>query len=93
MPILIPTIPVNSMSLGACPTMKHRHKTHTAGYDLRILASNTSSILLKLELCFNTSPGGLLERGLDELNLGYPIILRNHFIIAPEKCICVRVIG
>ena len=34
-------------ALGACPTMKHRHKTHTAGYNPRILSSNTSSILLK----------------------------------------------
>ncbi len=27
--------------------MKHRHKTHTAGYNPRILSENTSSILLK----------------------------------------------
>ena len=27
--------------------MKHRHKTHTAGYNTRILSSNTYSILLK----------------------------------------------
>ena len=27
--------------------MKHRHKTHTAGYNSRILSLNTSSILLK----------------------------------------------
>ncbi|NOQ22348.1 MAG: hypothetical protein GQ565_06830 [Candidatus Aegiribacteria sp.] len=36
-----------STALGGCPTMKHWHKPHTAGYNARILSLNTSSILLK----------------------------------------------
>ncbi len=45
--LLIFVCSVSGYSLGTCPTMKHWHKTHTSGYNDRILSENTSSILLK----------------------------------------------
>ena len=44
--------------------MKHRHKTHTAGYNTRILLSNTSSILLKSPSILSQLRGSSARRSL-----------------------------
>ena len=49
--------------------MKHRHKTHTAGYNARILSSNTSSILLKSSSILSKLRGSSAQCTLSDMLL------------------------